>query len=135
MLGSSRALGRAVGSYTDGMTEGRTPTAVTTVDLVSRAGCRYDSRPRVRGPAPLRQLRKLHLLHYCFEILIQYFIDEPVTQTVVKCDDDDDADISKEVSFTDLRTEPPVMMMMVMMMMMKIYQRRFRSQICERNLL
>ena len=28
-----------------------------------------------------------------------------------------------------------LMMMMVMMMMMKIYQRRFRSQICERNLL
>jgi len=28
-----------------------------------------------------------------------------------------------------------MMMMMVMMMMMKIYQRRFRSQICERTLL
>ena len=27
------------------------------------------------------------------------------------------------------------MMMMVMMMMMKIYRRRFRSQICERNFL
>jgi len=35
--------------------------------------------------------------------------------------------IKLEVYFTGL--------MVMMMMMMKIYQRRFRSQICERNLL
>ena len=51
-------------------------------------------------------------------------------------DDDDGEDMSKETSFPNPWTKPPVVMMMVMMMMMmKIYQRRLRSQVRERDFL